>query len=100
MINDEIQISEAFFKAADLFGKIFGAPLPKRILELGNAECGWGIKLNPTDEKIDSVPPFELAISWYGFPAGMIGASGGVIAAGEAANEDTFMEWLKTLEAD
>ncbi len=93
-MNDEMPISKAFFEAADLFGKIFGVPLPKRILELGNAECGWGMKLNPTDEKIDSVPPFELALLWYGFPSGVITVSGGVIAVGEAANEDTFIEWL------
>ncbi len=52
------------------------------------------MKLNPTDKEIDNVLPFELMVSWGGFPAGMIGANGGVIAAGEAANEDAFIEWL------
>jgi len=52
------------------------------------------MKLNPTKEEIDNISPFTLAISWGGFPAGILDYNGGVIAAGDAANEDTFIEWL------
>jgi hypothetical protein len=42
-----------------------------------------------------TVPPFEAYVMWNGLPAGFIGVYGGVLAAGSAANEDTFIEALK-----
>lgn len=37
------------------------------------------------------VPPFSVYIQYNGWPAGVLGFCGGVIAAGEGANEETFL---------
>lgn len=36
------------------------------------------------------LPRFNAYVEYNGWPAGIIGPAGGVLAAGEAANEDTF----------
>lgn len=66
----------------------------------------WHISLNGhrktiKDSKGFEVPSFHAAIEYNGWPAGLIGPGGGIIAAGECANEDTFIEALKaaTLKA-
>jgi hypothetical protein len=41
------------------------------------------------------VPPFTAYVQFNGWPAGQIDPAGGWIAAGEAANEDTFIAALK-----
>lgn len=40
------------------------------------------------------VPPFSVYVQYNGWPAGIIDPSGGVIAAGVCANEDTFIAAL------
>lgn len=91
-----MRISEAFMALAERCGREFGTPLPKQLLRIGNPDRGWAAMLNPTDAAIDGVEPFSAHLTWGGFPAGIIDPAGGVIAAGEAANEDTFCEWLKS----
>lgn len=49
----------------------------------------WKIALNGKD--------FQAKIEFNGWPAGIIDPHGGIIAAGEAANEDTF---IAAIEAD
>jgi hypothetical protein len=39
-----------------------------------------------------AVPPFHVYLEFNGWPAGIFSPRGGVIAAGEAANEGTFIE--------
>jgi len=52
----------------------------------------WVAQMNPHEETTDNVPPYHMAIFYNGWPAGLIhGVSGGVICAGEAANEDTLL---------
>lgn len=41
------------------------------------------------------VKPFHCYVEFNGWPAGEITPYGGIIAAGEAANEDTFIAALK-----
>lgn len=61
----------------------------------------WAVWLNPHRDaiKLDSgpeVPPFECYVEFNGWPAGIFGPRGGVIAAGALANEGTFIDALKT----
>lgn len=95
-MSTETKICEAWSIAVERFAAIFGAPLPKRLLEIGDPDRGWGAKLNPTSDEIDGVGPCEIYVTWNGWPAGILDPSGGVIAAGEAANEDAFIEWLRS----
>lgn len=104
-----MHICETYFLIVERFAKIFGGPLPKRVLSIGSPDSGWGVDLNATG--IDQAwppgdptyatnfDPYTAFITWGGFPAGIVTPGGGVIAAGSAANEDTFKAWLKTAEA-
>ena len=38
-----------------------------------------------------SIEPYSAYIEWKGWPAGIIDPYGGIIAAGEGANEDSFI---------
>lgn len=63
-------------------------------------DAQWWIALNghdkPTKNTRDlSVESFHCYIEFNGWPAGHISPFGGWIAAGEAANEDTFIDALK-----
>lgn len=57
----------------------------------------WRVMLNGTGEekpKTDKHPyiePFGIYVEFNGWPAGIIGPGGGIIAAGDAANEDAFI---------
>jgi hypothetical protein len=42
-----------------------------------------------------TVPPFEMYVQFNGWPAGVVAPNGGIIAAGELANEDTFIAAVK-----
>lgn len=60
----------------------------------------WKIALNGHREPAKSssgaeVPPFSAYIEYNGWPAGVIDPSGGIIAAGECANEDAFIAALR-----
>jgi hypothetical protein len=90
-------VCETFLLIAERCAEVYGAPLPKRLLTLGNAE-GWRLTLNTTVEKIDRYEPVSAYVEWNEWPAGIIDPFGGCIAAGAAANLETFLEWLKTAE--
>ena len=51
----------------------------------------WRVRLNPHDDERERIPPFHVAIEFNGWPAGLVSPGGGVIAAGEAANEEAFI---------
>jgi hypothetical protein len=94
-------MSEVFFEIVQL-GMAAGA---ERINELPGCweyqvSDGWWIAVNghrepKTCSKGAEVPPFHAYVEWCGFPAGIVGPRGGVIAAGEAANEDTLIGALR-----
>lgn len=98
MASEEPRYARAYFEAAERFGDRYGRPLPKRLLHIGSHDSGWGVTLNPTNERIGDVEPFNMHITWGGFPAGTIDPFGGIIAAGEAANEATFIKWLELIK--
>ena len=57
----------------------------------------WWVALNPHREPIKcshgvEVQPFDCYVEYNGFPAGSFNAAGGFLAAGEAANEQSFIE--------
>ena len=96
MATDKIQIPECFNKVAELAIKLGAAPLNKHpgCWEY-DVDDQWSIKLNGHDTETDGIPPFLLAVSYNGWPAGIVSPTeGGVIAAGTSANEDTFIEAL------
>lgn len=60
----------------------------------------WWIAVNGHQEnklcsKNIDVPPFTCYVEFNGWPAGYINPYGGVLAAGTAANEETFVAALK-----
>lgn len=90
-------IPEAFTKLADLGCLVGAAPLSQfpgcweyRIDER------WQVAVNGHTEprKCSHGPmvgPFECYVQYNGWPAGILTPCGGIIAAGECANEDTFI---------
>ena len=63
----------------------------------------WRIFLNgspddkPKTDKHPALPKFAVYVEYNGWPAGIIDPGSGIIAAGEAANEDSF---IAAIEAD
>lgn len=55
----------------------------------------WRVELNAHPEEIEGVPGFHARVNFCDWPAGVLSPIGGVIAAGAAANEDTFIEALQ-----
>lgn len=95
------QIAQAFLLAAERLGRECGTPLPKQVLEVGDAEHGWHLTMNLTPDDVYGLPEWHIAIKWNGWPAGILSPQAGMMAAGEAANEDSLCEWLQSdLEAD
>ena len=45
----------------------------------------------PQHEKTIEVPPFTAYVEYNGWPAGLLDPKGGIIAAGDYANEQTFV---------
>lgn len=88
------QISEAWYVALDRFAEKYGTPLPKKLLQLGSADTGWGALLNVTKDEINGIPPYSVMATWGGMPAGVLGANGGTMVMGSDVNEDEFINWL------
>lgn len=64
----------------------------------------WWFAINPHGETYKcsrgaSVPGLHVYVEFNEFPAGIISAYGGVLAAGEAANEQTFIAALRAAAA-
>lgn len=60
----------------------------------------WWISVNGHDKAVSNrdgfnVEPFSMAITYNGWPAGICYRNGGLIAAGECANEDTFISAMQ-----
>lgn len=98
MVAHDRPISRAWMSACEALAKRHGKPLPVGTLSLGDTESGWFTELNNRDDENELLPPFQIGVQWNGFPAGAIGPFDGVIAAGELANEDSFIKWLEEIE--
>jgi hypothetical protein len=60
----------------------------------------WWVAVNGHNKPIlcsteASVPPFSIYVVFNGWPAGIIDAHGGCLAAGALANEETFLEAVR-----
>lgn len=89
--------SEAFYLIAQILIALGHAPLSQNFSDslcrasFPGVDGGlWTIGVNGTSLTILGVPPYHAMLEWNGFPAGIISAQGGIVAAGEVANEDTF----------
>lgn len=97
---DEPEVKEAFVRCAEL-GLALGVTSINKLPGCWEHQVDerWWIAMNGHRENIKAsdgfeVPPFNIAIKYNGWPAGIIGAHGGIIAAGSCANEDAFIEAL------
>jgi hypothetical protein len=95
-MTKQLQAIEIFTEVAERCGREFGVPLPQRLLQVGDQDSGWCVKLNPTREKVEAVEPICAAVSYNGWPAGLVTPRTGFFAAGEAANTASFVEWLRS----
>ena len=100
----EQPVSAAFMAVADLCIALGGAPLHKHEgCWEHQVDEHWWIAVNGHPEprlmqkhpELQPVQPFHAFIEWNGWPAGIMTAYGGVIAAGECANEETFIAALR-----
>jgi hypothetical protein len=96
-----MQIAEAYYTVVELAAAL-GV---KKINELEGCweravDEQWFVAFNGHKEPMKvsrgaTLPPYEIYIEFNGWPAGVIGPDGGIIAAGDAANEKTFIAALK-----
>lgn len=96
------KVSVAVMKLADLVIATDGAPLSKHdgCWEYAIDERWWVAWNGHGEHRKNSrgvdVPPYTCAVHYNGWPAGLVNPYGGVIAAGDAANEDTFIAAIES----
>src|SRR4051812_42178304 len=100
-MTEEIYIAEAMGAIAD-FAIGRGVTSINKLPGCWEAKIDeqWWIAVNAHNVSVEcskgfDVQPFSAYIEYNGFPAGEVSPSGGVIAAGDVANEDTFIAALK-----
>jgi hypothetical protein len=57
-------------------------------------------RIEPTGAMAADVPPYYAAVWYNGWLAGLLTPFDGILAAGEAANEDTLIEAMRRRLAD
>lgn len=98
----EPQMSECFYRICDLANALGIAPLNQHeACWEYQVDLQWFIALNGHNEPKPLkgrpeivVQPFRVYVEFNGWPAGILHWGGGIIAAGEAANEDTLIAAL------
>ena len=91
-----MRVAECFGKVAELAGAL-GVQGINTLSGCWDHQVDeyWLIKVNGHRETIDRIQPYEMMIWFNGLPAGIVHPiRGGVIAAGELVNEDTFIAAL------
>ena len=65
---------------------------------IASAEAGgWQVEVHAQDDQvIDDLEAFTIRVRWNGWTAGIITLAGGMTAAGELSNEDTFISALQS----
>lgn len=101
----ERPIAEAFILVAELAKADGAAPLNARTdCWVRRLDDNWTIAVNGTDRTLECKPdgtmgagiePFHMAVWWNGWLAGLLHPYGGVIAAGSAANEESFVAAIR-----
>ena len=92
-------MSIAFILCVDLALKRGHKNIRDQVLAL-DVDGAWKITINGKSEACDNIPPYGVLVEFNGWPAGILDPGGGVIAAGEAANEDTLIAALKVAGAE
>lgn len=101
---NEPRISEAFMAVADLCLALDDAPLTKHEgCWEHQVDDHWWIAVNGHQEPrlmqkhptLEPLKPFHAFVEWNGWPAGLMTPTGGCIAAGACANEETFIAALR-----
>lgn len=100
------QVCEAFAVLCSLGMAMGAAPLNKHAGCWEHQVDGqWWLAVNghkeaKTTSKGQSVEPFHCYVEYNGWPAGVFTPYGGIIAAGEGANERTFLLAMQRAEAE
>lgn len=89
-----------FILVCETIASKYGAPVPHELLRLGDPHEGWHVVFNATDAQAEDVEPVTAKVTWNGWPAGVVTCRGGYLAAGDAANQDTFRAWLEEVRGD
>lgn len=92
--------SQAFCLIVERMAEAHGSPLPKRMVEIGDPQQRWGVRLNPTNDSIDGVERYTAHVTWNGWPAGVIDPRGGCIVTGGEADENSLCEWLESTRTE
>ena len=96
-------VSDAFLAAAEMLCRRSGEVLKDKVRT--ETVGRWIVVCNGTTEKVDvapegtmgaEVPPLNIAVFYNGWWAGLLNPAGGWIAAGEAANEGSFIEAMRS----
>jgi hypothetical protein len=100
--KNEPTVCEAFAVLADLCIALGEAPLSKHVACWEHKiDERWAVAVNGHNEpkhcSFSAVPvdPFNCYVQFNGWPAGILNPYGGIIAAGELANEATFIEAMR-----
>jgi hypothetical protein len=108
MSTDELYAVDDPFAAAMTYAASHGAENIRALPACWERQIddGWFIAINGHDQDMTTngakgggntprtVPPFSVHVEWYGWPAGTLTPREGWIAAGEAANVETFVAAL------
>ena len=99
-------VCEAFAKLCDMAIALGAAPMNKHAACWEHqVDAQWWVAFNGHPEaketsKGHQVEPFHCYVEYNGWPAGIFMPYGGCIAAGEGANENTFIAALARAEAE
>ncbi len=102
------EMSIAFMKIAELADALEVRDISKMITPwLHYVDDHWTFAVNGKETSqsvffrndarhmdVPELPPYHVAVWWHGWLAGLIDPSGGIIAYGQEANEDTFIQAL------
>jgi hypothetical protein len=105
-----LDLSMAYMEIAELAIALGAAPLNQRPgAWVHRLDAHWVVALNGHSFTVDASPggggcdapirPFHAMIWYNGWPAGILAPTGGAIAAGEGANEDTLIDALRAARA-
>ncbi len=93
------RVCTVFYAVSKLCEILKESPIKGKVWE-HKIDDHWFIKINGHSKEMQGIPAFHMTIEYNGFPAGIVSPFEGTIAAGEAANEDTFIEAVqKKLES-
>lgn len=102
MVKEVHEVPEAFVVLAELAEKEGAIPVSKfEGCWVRGIDDSWLIAMNGHEDprmygEVE-VPPFTCYIEWNGFPAGLLDPTGGTIAAGELANEESFIKAIRVV---